>query len=55
MFRGSWVKIGEAQYSLKDHPGSLLEECIIELEWINDDQTGGTFTILTLDRAETKV
>lgn len=50
----SWVKSGEAKIS---HGGKPYEECLIELEWVDDTVTSGsgTLTILSSDTITIKL
>uniref|UniRef100_A0A182YKR0 Uncharacterized protein n=1 Tax=Anopheles stephensi TaxID=30069 RepID=A0A182YKR0_ANOST len=51
----SWVKSGEARCAKSGHP---FEDCLIELEWVNNQGTGpdsGTLTVLNSDGITTKM
>ncbi|XP_055626940.1 tectonin beta-propeller repeat-containing protein [Toxorhynchites rutilus septentrionalis] len=51
----SWVKSGEARAAKSGH---AFEDCLIELEWVNNHGTGldsGTLTILNSDGITTKM
>ncbi|XP_038118862.1 tectonin beta-propeller repeat-containing protein [Culex quinquefasciatus] len=51
----SWVKSGEARAAKAGHP---FEDCLIELEWVNNQGTGpdsGTLTVLNPDGITTKM
>ncbi|XP_058061619.1 tectonin beta-propeller repeat-containing protein [Anopheles bellator] len=51
----SWVKSGEARCAKTGHP---FEDCLIELEWVNNQECGpdsGTLTVLNSDGITTKM
>ncbi|KXJ78881.1 hypothetical protein RP20_CCG003236 [Aedes albopictus] len=51
----SWVKSGEARVAKAGH---AFEDCLIELEWVNNQGTGpdsGTLTVLNSDGITTKI
>ncbi|XP_055609024.1 tectonin beta-propeller repeat-containing protein [Uranotaenia lowii] len=53
--KSSWVKTGEARASKSGH---AYEDCLLELEWVNNQGTGpdsGTLTILNPDGITTKM
>ena len=53
----SWIKSAEAKYQ---RPAGEFEDCQIELEWVSNtsasaDSDSGTFTVLNMDGATTKI